>query len=86
MKKKKLTALTLSLQNQGHGTFPRHEKMANALYKNGFNIIWISPQGYQNKNFTKINLMMSFLPDLFFIGIYLKIFIKNSLLRYREII
>lgn len=75
MKKKKLTALTISLQNKGHGTFPRHEKMANALHKNGFNIIWISPEGYKNKNFTKINLMMSFLPDLFFIGIYLKIFI-----------
>ena len=75
MKKKKLTALTISLQNKGHGTFPRHEKMANALHKNGFNIIWISPQGYQNKNFTKINLMMSFLPDLFFVGIYLKVFI-----------
>ena len=49
--------------------------MATALYKDGFNIIWISPPGYQNKNFTKINLMMNFLPDLFFIGIYLKVFI-----------
>ena len=39
--------------------------MATALYKDGFNIIWISPPGYQNKNFTKINLMMNFLPDLF---------------------
>ena len=73
--KKKLNALTISLQNKGHGTFPRQEKMATALYKDGFNIIWISPPGYQNKNFTKINLMMNFLPDLFFIGIYLKVFI-----------
>lgn len=84
MEKKKITALTISLQNKGHGTFPRHEKMANALYKNGFNIIWISPQGYQNKNFTKINLMMSFLPDLFFVGIYLKVFI-TCIFNFRNI-
>ncbi len=75
MKKKKLNALTISLQNKGHGTLPRQKKMATALYKDGFNIIWISPPGYRNKNFTKINLMMNFLPDLFFIGIYLKVFI-----------
>ena len=49
--------------------------MATALYKDGFNIIWISPQDIEIKTLLKINLMMNFLPDLFFIGIYLKVFI-----------
>ncbi|MDC0563153.1 hypothetical protein OAO43_06340, partial [Candidatus Pelagibacter ubique] len=71
IKRKISSALTLSLQNKGHGTFPRHEKMGMALKKNGYNVIWISPPGYNNKNFTNISLIGNFLPDFFFIGIYL---------------
>ena len=74
-KKKGLSALTLSMQNYGHGSFPRHEKMGLALKKNGLNVIWISPPGIKNKNFINIDLKGNFIPDFFFIGIYLKLFL-----------
>ena len=61
MKKKKFKILTLSMQNSGHGTFPRHERMANALAKAGHKVVWISPKGYQNKKFIKINILLNFI-------------------------
>lgn len=74
-RKKTHSALTVSLQNKGHGTFPRHKKMAIALKNKGYNVIWISPPGYKNKDFKKINLVGNFIPNFFFIGIYLKVFL-----------
>ena len=44
---RKPTALTLSMQNSGHGTFPRHRKMALAL-KQGYDVFWMSPPGENN--------------------------------------
>ena len=41
---RKPIALTLSMQNSGHGTFPRHQKMAMALKKHGYDVIWMSPR------------------------------------------
>ena len=75
IKRKTYSALTVSLQNKGHGTFPRHEKMAIALKNKGYDVIWISPPGYKNKDFKNISLVGNFIPDFFFIGIYLKVFL-----------
>ena len=84
MKKKKFKILTLSMQNSGHGTFPRHERMANALAKAGHKVVWISPKGYQNKKFIKINILLNFIPDFLFIGIYFKLLL--TCIFYRELI
>ena len=84
MNKSNLTVLTLSLQNKGHGTFPRHERMAKSLKKKGFNVIWISPDGYKNKLFDKIKLVCNFVPNFLFFGIYLKLFI-TCLLNFKKI-
>ena len=63
---KKLTVLTLSLQNEGHGTLPRQQKMAKALKTSGFKVIWISPPGKKNQDFNNVDLKLNFLPDFFF--------------------
>ena len=72
------------MQNSGHGTFPRHERMANALAKAGHKVVWISPKGYQNKKFIKINILLNFIPDFLFIGIYFKLLL--TCIFYRELI
>lgn len=83
--KSKPTILTISHQKKGHGTFPRHERMAIALKKKGFDVIWISPKGYRNINFRNINLAVNFIPDCLFISIYIKLFftclINKSLIK-----
>ena len=73
--KSKPKVLTFSHQKKGHGTLPRHERMAIALKKKGFDVIWVSPKGYENKNFKNINLSIDFIPNFLFITIYLKLFI-----------
>ena len=73
--KSKPKVLTFSQQKKGHGTLPRHERMAIALKKKGFDVIWVSPKGYENKNFKNINLSIDFIPNFLFITIYLKLFI-----------
>ena len=49
--------------------------MAIALKEKGFDVIWVSPKGYENKNFKNINLSIDFIPNFLFITIYLKLFI-----------
>ena len=73
--KSKPKVLTFSHQKKGHGTLPRHERMAIALKKKGFDVIWVSPKGYENKNFKNINLLIDFIPNFLFFTIYLKLFI-----------
>lgn len=82
--KSKPVILTISHQKKGHGTFPRHERMALALKRRGFDVIWISPRGYKNKKFTNLNLAINFIPDFLFISMYLKLFI-TCLLNFKVI-
>ena len=58
--------------------------MANALAKAGHKVVWISPKGDQNKKFIKINILLNFIPDLLFIGIYFKLLL--TCIFYRELI
>jgi glycosyltransferase involved in cell wall biosynthesis len=83
--KLKKTILTISHQNKGHGTFPRHERMALTLQKKGFDVIWISPKGNKNKNFINLDLAMNFIPNFLFLGIYFKVLI-TCVLNLRKII
>ncbi len=72
---RKPIALTLSMQNSGHGTFPRHRKMALALKKQGYDVFWMSPPGEINIKTKKIDLILNFIPNFFFLGIFLKVFL-----------
>ena len=78
------TVLTLSMQNTGHGTLPRHKRMALSLKKKGFNVIWISPSGHNHRALKKIDLLFNFIPDFLFLGIYAKLFI-TCLINYKKI-
>jgi glycosyltransferase involved in cell wall biosynthesis len=82
--KLKKTILTISHQNNGHGTFPRHERMALTLKRKGFDVIWISPKGNKNKNFINLDLAMNFIPNFLFLGIYFKVLI-TCLLNLRKL-
>lgn len=72
---RKPIALTLSMQNSGHGTFPRHQKMAMALKKHGYDVIWMSPPGHNSTKLKKIDLILNFIPNFFFLGIFIKVFL-----------
>jgi len=74
--------LTVSDTNQlkGHGAFSRHQRMAEALVKQGHAVFWISPPGYEASGVNIIPLSLSKLPNILFIGLYIKLmvtFIKN---------
>ena len=77
--------LTVSNQTTGHGSFSRHQRMSQALIHNGHRVFWIAPPGYDYDGVDVLPLSMSWLPNMAFLGLYIKILftvIKNySLLK-----
>jgi hypothetical protein len=70
--------LTISIANKGHGTFARQVRMAIALCKKGYKVYWICPEIIKfNKNIHHIKLMFNFIPNFFFIGLFIKIFLTS---------
>ena len=65
--------LTVSNQTTGHGSFARHQRMSQALIQRGHKVFWIAPPGYDAEGVDVITLSMSWLPNMAFIGLYLKI-------------
>lgn len=77
--------LTVSNQTTGHGSFSRHQRMSQALIHKGHRVFWIAPPGYDYDGVDVLPLSMSWLPNMAFLGLYIKILftvIKNySLLK-----
>ncbi len=70
---KRHTFLTLSNLARGHGSFPRHQRIARALVERGHRVIWIGPKGYSAPGIDAIPLALDWLPNLAFVGLYVKI-------------
>tara|TARA_B100001093_G_C26817155_1_gene1010265 strand:- start:161 stop:1321 length:1161 start_codon:yes stop_codon:yes gene_type:complete len=68
------TIITFSHLDKGHGAFSRHKRMAEALSRKGNNVIWIGKKIKFKEKITIIPLRLNFLPNLGFIGLYVKIF------------
>jgi hypothetical protein len=70
--------LTISISNNGHGTFPRQVRMVTALCNRGYKVYWICPEKIRsNKNIQHIQLMFNFIPNFLFIGLFIKIFFTS---------
>ena len=77
---KKKSILTLTDLADGYGHFPRQIKMMEAFLDNNFDIYWIGPKKIKNNKFKFIKLECSYLPNLAFVGLFIKVFftiIKN---------
>ena len=73
--KSKPKVLTFSHQKKRAWYITETRKNGYCFKEKGFDVIWVSPKGYENKNFKNINLLIDFIPNFLFFTIYLKLFI-----------
>ena len=60
---------------EGHGAFPRHKRMCQALISAGHTVICLAPPGYEAVGVKVINFVCHKLPNYGFVGLYFKLLI-----------